>query len=67
VLIAFFVVLFGLPKIDPPQKAKIEPPTQVPDPAHSETNAVIEAEFSNYETAVVDELDSSPKPADPAR
>jgi len=67
VIIAFFVVLFGLPKIDPPKKAKIEPPTQVPDPAHSETNAVIEAEFSNYETAVVEELDSSPKPADPAR
>ena len=32
VLIAFFTVLLGLPKIYPPQKIKIEEPNQVPDP-----------------------------------
>ena len=32
VLIAFFIVLIGLPKIYPPQKIKIEEPNQVPDP-----------------------------------
>ncbi|MDA9333878.1 MFS transporter [Actinomycetota bacterium] len=32
VLIAFFTVLIGLPKIYPPQKIKIEEPNQVPDP-----------------------------------
>ncbi|MEZ7964335.1 MAG: MFS transporter [Candidatus Nanopelagicales bacterium] len=31
VLIAFFIVLIGLPKIYPPQKIKIEEPNQVPD------------------------------------
>jgi len=32
VLIAFFIVLIGLPKIYPPQKIKIDEPNQVPDP-----------------------------------
>lgn len=67
IVIAFFVVVFGLPKIDPPQKMKVEAPTPVPDPAKSETNAVIEAEFSNYDTEVVEELGPDTKPADPAR
>lgn len=67
IVIAFFVVVFGLPKIDPPQKMKVEAPTQVPDPAKSETNAVIEAEFSNYDAEVVEELGPDAKPADPVR
>jgi MFS family permease len=67
IVIAFFIVLIGLPKIDPPQKMKSEPPTHVPDPAHAHTNAVIEAEFSNYETEANAELESGSKPADPLR
>ncbi len=67
VIIAFLIVLIGLPKIDPPQKMKIEAPTQVPDPAHSDINAVIEAEFSNYETDVAQEINPNSKPISPAR
>jgi hypothetical protein len=67
IMIAFFVVVFGLPKIDPPQKMKIEAPMQVPDPAKSDTNAVIEAEFSNYDAEVAEELGSDAKPVDPVR
>ena len=67
VIIAFLIVLFGLPKIDPPQKMEIEAPLQEPDPAHTDINEVIEAEFSNYETEVAQELDPETRPADPAR
>ncbi len=67
VIIAFLVVLIGLPKIDPPQKMKIEAPTQVPDLAHFDINAVIEAEFSNYETDVAQEINPNSKPINPAR
>ena len=67
VIIAFLTVLFGLPKIDPPQKMEIEAPLQEPDPAHTDINEVIEAEFSNYETEVAQELDPETRPADPAR
>jgi len=66
VIIAFLIVLFGLPKIDPPQKMEIEAPLQEPDPAHTDINEVIEAEFSNYETEVAQELDPETRPADPA-
>ena len=67
IVIAFFVVIFGLPQIDPPRKMKIEPPMATPDPAHSETSAVIAAEFSNYDAEVAGELEPDVKPADPAR
>jgi len=67
IVIAFLVVVFGLPKIDPPQKIRIEPPIPVPDPAHSETNAVIAAEFSNYDSEVVEELDPDARPSDLGR
>ncbi|MCH9676331.1 MAG: MFS transporter [Actinomycetia bacterium] len=67
VIIAFLIVLFGLPKIDPPQKMEIEAPLQEPDPAHTDINEVIEAEFSNYETEVAQELDPGTRRADPAR
>jgi MFS transporter, DHA2 family, multidrug resistance protein len=67
VIIAFLIVLFGLPKIAPPQKMEIEAPLQEPDPAHTDINEVIEAEFSNYETEVAQELDPETRPADPAR
>lgn len=67
IVIAFFVVVFGLPKIDPPQKMTIEAPTPVPDPATSDINTVIEAEFSNYDAEVVGELGSDAKPSDPTR
>jgi Na+/melibiose symporter-like transporter len=67
IVIALFVVVFGLPKIDPPQKIRIELPTPVPDPAHSNTNAVIAAEFSNYDSEVVEELDPDTHPSDPGR
>lgn len=66
VLIAFFIVLIGLPKIYPPQKIKIEEPTQVPDPAHSDINDVIEAEFSNYEGELAAEMSPNPEPNNPA-
>ena len=66
VLIAFFIVLIGLPKIYPPQKIKIEEPTQVPDPAHSDINDVIEAEFSNYESELAAEMSPNPEPNNPA-
>jgi len=67
IVIAFFVVVFGLPHIDPPRKMRIESPMAIPDPAHNETNAVIAAEFSNYDAEVVGELDPDAKPVDPAR
>jgi EmrB/QacA subfamily drug resistance transporter len=67
IVIAFLVVIFGLPKIDPPQKIRIEPPTPVPDPAHSDTNAVIAAEFSNYDAEVAGELGPDAQPVDPGR
>ena len=67
VIIAFLIVLFGLPKIDPPQKMEIEAPLQEPESAHTDINEVIEAEFSNYETEVAQELDPETRPADPAR
>jgi DHA2 family multidrug resistance protein-like MFS transporter len=66
VLIAFFIVLIGLPKIYPPQKIKIEEPTQVPDPAHSDINDVIEAEFGNYEGELAAEMSPNPEPNNPA-
>jgi MFS transporter, DHA2 family, multidrug resistance protein len=67
VILAFLIVLFGLPKIDPPQKMTIEAPLQEPDPAHTDINEVIEAEFSNYETEVAQELDPGTRRADPAQ
>jgi DHA2 family multidrug resistance protein-like MFS transporter len=62
VLIAFFTVLIGLPKIYPPQKIKIEEPNQVPDPAHSDINEVIETEFSNYESEIPAQTSPDPEP-----
>ena len=67
VLIAFFTVLIGLPKIYPPQKMKIEEPNQVPDPAHANINEVIETEFSNYESTLSAEIRSDPEPDKPAK
>jgi Na+/melibiose symporter-like transporter len=48
VAVAFLVVLFGLPKITPPQKMNPVIPMPEPDPAHADIDAVIEAEFSRY-------------------
>lgn len=67
VLVAFLIILIGLPKIDPPRKIRIEAPTQVPDPAHSGINEVINAEFSNYKSGIVAEMSPEPAPTDPAR
>lgn len=50
VIIALFLVLFGLPKISAP--SRVVPNEQIPelDPAGASTDAVIEAEFSHYRT-----------------
>jgi len=48
ILIAFLVVLFGLPKITPPQKMNPVAVMPEPDPAHTDIDDVIEAEFSRY-------------------
>ena len=60
ILIAFFVVLFGLPHIDPPQKMHPTSPMPNPDPAHASTSTVIEAEFSNYPAEAAEEIEPSP-------
>lgn len=56
IVIAFLVVLFGLPHITPPQRVQPLEPIPEPDPAHSDINKVIEAEFSHYPEEVAEEL-----------
>ncbi|MCF8551200.1 MAG: MFS transporter [Candidatus Nanopelagicales bacterium] len=73
IVIAFLVVVLGLPLITPPQKMSISPdvtgePVVVPDPAHSSTDAVIAAEFANYPEEISGEIESGPTeqgPTDP--
>lgn len=56
IVIALLLVLFGLPEITPPQKMHPTAPLPEPDPAHSDINTVIEAEFSHYPQEVVEEM-----------
>jgi MFS family permease len=56
IVIAFLVVLFGLPQITPPQKMNPVGEQPEPDPAHADINAVIEAEFSRYPEDAPQEL-----------
>jgi MFS transporter, DHA2 family, multidrug resistance protein len=66
VLLAFFVVLFGLPDITPPQRISIADPEPVPNPGDTDINAVIEAEFSHYSEEVSEELGDE-APSDQSR
>ena len=56
IVIALLLVLFGLPKITPPQQMHPAAPIPEPDPAHTDINTVIEAEFSQYASEAAEEI-----------